>query len=237
MDDQLYIETGGQKLQGWVATSVVRGVELLPSHFTFSITERYPTTGSKAVVLPGNECRVFLGNDLVLTGYIDEYSPSYDGRTHNVRVSGRSRTEDVVDSSYWPATDSSGVANSGSWNISPQPLSQAVKQILEQIPNVQLAFQGNDVKIPSPGYQIHPGESIYSAIESLCRMCSKLLWDDENGNLVISDVGTAYAGTPLVEGQNVLAAATRYNWMQRVNKVIVVSAGAAGTSIAKSILA
>lgn len=217
--DILTIRTGGQTLSGWLTSQVTRGVEITPSWFEISLTERYPGDFKKAVVLPGSECTVYLGADLILTGYVDEYSPSYDGHTHNVRISGRSNTEDVVDSSIYKRSQ---FANN-------QSLLVVVKQLLQQTPNVKVTMVGTDVGLPFP-YNVEIGESVYSVIETLCRMCSKLVWDDKDGNLVISDVGTDRAGSSLVEGVNVLAAATRINWVQRFHRLIVMSAGdATGT--------
>jgi prophage tail gpP-like protein len=100
--DILRIKTGGQTLSGWTETRVTRSIERMPSDFEISLTERFPGSFTEAVVVPGSECTVSLGGDLVLTGFIDVYSPSYSANSHNVLIQGRSKCEDLVDSSYIP---------------------------------------------------------------------------------------------------------------------------------------
>ncbi len=49
----------------------------------------------------GSACTVHIGNDLVLTGYVDDFTPSYDAKEVSWVVSGRSKTSDL---DAWPST-------------------------------------------------------------------------------------------------------------------------------------
>jgi prophage tail gpP-like protein len=230
--DQLTIRTGGKTLEGWLTSSVIRDIDAgPPSRFTISLTERFPNSDNSAVIVPGSACQVYLGSNIIITGYIDNYLPTYDARTHRVVIEGRSNTEDVVDSSYVgpPWGFSSGAS-----------LKTTIAAILsQQTPNVGLSFLAPDQPLPTgpaQAYQVTFGESVYSVIESLCRMCQLLLYDDENGNLVINTVGTTRAGSSLVEGQNVEAAAVRVDWSQRFHNLYIGAAGQIpGAAIANSI--
>ena len=48
-------------------------------------------------IRPGDLCQVFIGNDLVLTGFVDATPIRYDGNAVGVGVKGRSKTADLVD--------------------------------------------------------------------------------------------------------------------------------------------
>jgi prophage tail gpP-like protein len=100
--EELRIKTGGQILGGWLSARVERGIERLPSGFVVELTELHPGQAGKAVIEPGSAAQIYLGADLILTGYVDLYSPKYDGGQHVVRIEGRSKTEDVVDCSLAP---------------------------------------------------------------------------------------------------------------------------------------
>jgi prophage tail gpP-like protein len=215
--DQLTIQTGGKTLEGWLTSSVVRDIDAgPPSHFTISLTERFPNSDNTAVIVPGSPCQVYLGSNIIMTGYIDTYDPTYDARTHRVVIEGRSNTEDVVDSSYVGPPWGFGAGAS---------LKTTVAAILsQQTPNVGLSFLAPDQTIPYP-IQIQPGESVYAVIEALCRMCALLIYDDANGNLVINTVGNTRAGSSLVEGQNVEAAAVRIDWTQRFHNLYIMADG------------
>lgn len=216
--EELTIKTGGQTLGGWTSIRVTRGVEMMPSQFECHITERFPGQSTEAIVIPGSTCTVYLGSTLVLTGFIDVYAPSYNAHTHNVIIAGRSNTEDIVDCSA---------------NISPSTklagsLKAAIQTVLKQFPLVGLSFLATDVDLPTT-IPITVGMSAYDIIELLCKYGQKLLWDDQNGNLVVSDVGTTRAGSALIEGQNVEEAAARIDWSQRFNKIQVLGQAAVPT--------
>ncbi len=206
--EDLIIQTASQTLQGWESIRVTRGVEMMPSSFECHLSERYPGSFTTAIVQPGESCTVMLGGDLVLTGYIDLYEPSYDAHTHNVIIAGRSKCEDVVDSSIVGPP----------WSTQTGTLSTALKAIMKQFSGVNLVFSGNDPQLTIV-VPFNPASSVYEVIEELCRMGGKLLWDDKDGNLVVSDVGTASAGSALVEGQNVERAAARQDWSQRFHTI------------------
>ena len=75
-DDTLTLVAGGQRLTGWESVSVTRGIEIMPSSFEIGLTEKYPGQAADIVVKPGDPCVVLIGNDPVVTGYIDRYLPA-----------------------------------------------------------------------------------------------------------------------------------------------------------------
>ena len=98
-DDTLTLVAAGQRLTGWESVSVTRGIELMPSSFEIALTEKYSGQAADIVVKPGDLCVVLIGNDPVVTGYIDRYLPAMAPRQHTVRIHGRSKCEDLVDCS------------------------------------------------------------------------------------------------------------------------------------------
>ena len=48
------------------------------------MTERFPGEADGVVVKPGDPCTVKIGDDLVITGYIDRYHPSITPTGHAV---------------------------------------------------------------------------------------------------------------------------------------------------------
>ncbi len=139
--EELTIKTGGQALGGWQRVRVTRGVELCPSHFDLELTERFPGQAGKAVVADGAACTVALSGDLVLTGYIDRYMPSYDKHQHRVRLVGRSRPQDIVDSSI----DIIKL----DWVISATTIKQAAATLLAPY-SIGLSMPDGDAELPGP---------------------------------------------------------------------------------------
>jgi prophage tail gpP-like protein len=153
----LTIKTGGRILGGWQSVRVTRGVELCPSHFDIELTERFPGQAGKAVVADGATCTVALSGDLVLTGYIDRYMPSYDKHQHRVRLIGRSRPQDIVDCSIH-------IVKLGTWQISAATIGQAARILLEPY-SIGLSLPDGDAELPGPlqALAVHAGYTGFSS--------------------------------------------------------------------------
>lgn len=195
--EELTIKVGGQVLGGWLRIRVTRGVELLPSHFDIETTERFPGQLKKVSADPTSPCTIDLSGDLVLTGYVDRYMPMYDKHQHRVRLIGRSKTEDVVDSSVDPSAV-------GGWFVSAQTVGQYAKKICDQY-GITVVLPDGDADIPGgfdKALTIYPGYTAYFLIEEMARSVGMLVWDNEKGDLVISKVGTKRAGSGVTEGVN-----------------------------------
>jgi prophage tail gpP-like protein len=217
-DDELTILTGGLKLGGWTGIRVSRGVERLPSGFVCEMTEEFPGA-LKAIVMPGQPCEVYLSGDKVLTGYIDVYTASLGPEEHKVRILGRSKTEDLVDCSLDPQ---GGV---DSWEFKAATLNEAAKRLAAPF-GIEVSAPDGDLPLDQKNpFIIEPGKTVAAMLEEMARNAEALLWDDENGRLVISKVGTKRAGSPLVEGGNVAHAEVRLSMDQRFSRIKVLAQG------------
>jgi prophage tail gpP-like protein len=217
--ETLTISTGGKTLSGWLEVSITRGVEICPSSFSVSMTERFPGQAAKAVVDPGSPCTIAISGTTILTGYVDAFLPGYDADSHTVHLLGRSKTEDIVDCSV----DADAVG----WEIYGGN-GAAVKTIASKICapfGVNVVMPDGDSALPTgAAFSVYPGFRCFQLIEELCRSVGMLAWDDANGNLVISKAGTAgRAASSLVEGQNILAAEAMFTMNERFNTYKVVS--------------
>ena len=114
MKDDLSLIVGERKISGWTAVRVSRSVERVPGDFDIGLTERYPGETEGLVVQPGDPCKVLLGDDLVITGYVDRYRPSVSAGMHGIRICGRGKCQDLVDcSAEWPGSQISGATALG----------------------------------------------------------------------------------------------------------------------------
>lgn len=102
MDNTLRLLADGLEMTGWTAVRVTRGLERMPSDFDIVMTERYASDSTKMTVEAGSPCQVLLGEDLVITGYIDRVVMSISAAGHTVRLQGRSKSADLVDCSITP---------------------------------------------------------------------------------------------------------------------------------------
>lgn len=208
--DDLTIIVGGQQISGWTRVRVTRGIERVPSDFQIELTEYYPGDDTTITVLPGSACQVFLGTDLVLTGYVDDYIPKIDAGSHSIEITGRSKCEDLVDcSAEYPSSQIGGTSALDIITKLSAPYGIKVSQIngpTDSLPQFNLLF----------------GETAVEVIERICRNKGLLFYDGTDGNLILSQVGSATSASGFVQGINIKSAQARFSMGQRFSDYQVV---------------
>ncbi len=174
-----YTTRNARTIDGWTSVSLTRGIERCPSSFHVSFTEPLPSA-SEVIVQAGDEVEVYIGTDLVLSGFIDRYMPSISKSEHTVRVEGRSKCQDLVDcSAKWTGLQ-----------FVKQPLLTIAQQLCA-VYGIKVALSpGANQGEPIPQLNIMVGEPIYEVLERLCRFRALLLYDQPDGSLLLSGVGT-----------------------------------------------
>lgn len=217
MIDDLTLIVGGRKLSGWTSVRVGRGIERCPSDFEVEMTELYPDEVSSFVIQPGDACEVRLGDDLVVNGYVDRFSPSIDatleGGQHSIRVVGRGKCSDLVDcAAEWP----------GGQLINGTVLAIAQKLALPygQPDNpILVSTDVADVGPVIPQFNLMLGETPMEIIERICRYSALLAYEEADGNLFLTRVGTTKAASGFEQGVNVQHASVDFSIDQRFSVV------------------
>lgn len=206
MTDDLTLIIGARHLSGWTRIRVTRGVERLPSDFEIEMTERYPGEADALVVQPGDICRVLLGNDLVITGYVDRLTPFIDAHQHGIRVQGRGKCADLVDcAAEWPNSQISGTSALDIAQKLAAPYGISVRSV---------ASAGRVI----PQFNLMLSETAYEVVERVCRYSALLAYDEPDGNLLLSQVGMQQMASGLVQGGNVQRAEIAYSMDQRYSE-------------------
>lgn len=206
---------GGDALafEGWTAIRVSRGIERVPSDFQVTATDRNPSQPFRAQIHAGDKCQVLLGGDAVLTGYVDRVIPSYAPGAHSVTVLGRSKCEDLVDCSAVFETF--------------QLMNMSLPALAEKLCTpfgikVNTIDGDTGAKLGSVIIQqvaVTLTETPMEVIEQVCRYAGALAYDNEQGDLVLSRVGTTEMASGLEQGQNIQSAIAFETMDQRFSKV------------------
>ena len=205
MADDLTLVANGREIGGWQSIRVTRGIERMPSDFSVKMTERWPgeTLGYFDVIQAGDAAVIHLGNDPVLTGYVDRFVPTYSAQQHSIMVSGRSKCQDLVDcSAEWPGGQFA--------NVTTHDLATKLATPY----GISVILQTSDSYIV-PQFNLCFGESAYEIIEYNCRYTALLAYDNPDGNLVLARAGTTQAASGFTEGVNVQQASMAYTMDQR----------------------
>jgi prophage tail gpP-like protein len=215
--DEVTLEIAGQRFSGWESVRIVRGVELFPSHFMLQVTERLPTESKKSAILPGSTCRLKIGTDLVISGYVDTVEIHLSTKEHKVAVVGRSATEDLVDCA---AGVEDGKETLATMTFSAPNLLTLANILSSPFGITVTAPDGEGTPLVSiadgiPQFTIPLNTSPYDVLEPLARLRSRLLMDGIDGNLVIAAVGTKKTASGFTLPGSVKEAAVRFDKQDR----------------------
>lgn len=190
-DGDLVLKVGNLNLQGWESIRVTLGMERCPNDFTLTMTERYTKELANVTVRKGDPCVVEIGGKRVITGYINRFSPSIAAKKHSISVSGRGKCQDLVDcSANWKG----GVFR----NLTLEQIARPLAKFF----NIETKMKANPTKI-IPTFVLQYGETNFEIIQRLAKYSKLLCYEDEFGDLVLSNINFDKAASGVEEGKNV----------------------------------
>lgn len=207
--NDISIIVGGQQISGWQHIRMTRGLERLPSDFEITITERFPSDTAQVVITPGAPCKLMIGTDLILTGYVDRYDIEFTPSSHTITVAGRNMTQDLVDCS----AIFSGMQRNGTSIM--QLANEMAKPFGVQVKSPDGDGNGKDYII-----SLQLGETPFEILERVARYEGMILYDDPTGALVIARIGKTSAASGFAQGVNVQEARAGVRIDQRFSDYI-----------------
>lgn len=194
---------------GWKRASVSGGLDELAGTFDLGVSEVWPGNDAAREIAAGDECRVEIAGETVITGYVDAAGPNYDATSHGYSVRGRDKTADLV--------DCAAPVGKGEWR----------NATFEQIARDLCAPFGIEVVVhgstgaPFPTFAREPGETNHATLERAADLRGLRLTTDGLGRLVVGVEAAAAAGVRLVEGENLLSASKMTDESQRFSQYTV----------------
>ena len=216
MSDEVSIQLAGDGAQtilaGWQEVRITVGIERVPPDFEVTYTERAPG-GATSVAVPGQACTLQIGSDTVLTGYVDVVDEEISAARHQLRLTGRGRTEDLVDcAAVWQGAMFR--------NVTALDMAQRLAAAYG-IP----AVSGTPTMARLPVIMMNIGETAYEVIDRVCKLSGLLAFEQPDGSLLLTRVGSLQAASGFQEGRNVQRAGYRRSMDQRFSNYTVVYPG------------
>lgn len=175
----IYLEVNGQIFEGFKSVSAERSYSAAPASFSFSAT----TSAENVTAFPINEgdaCRVLIGDQAFITGFVDGIDVTHDDNEHSIAVSGSSLVSDLIDSTMDDQYEIKG----------PIPLKTALEKIIAMagVKNISVIddtggvedFEENEV------LSGEIGEPVWSLMIKLAIKKQVLLTENGDGNVVIT---------------------------------------------------
>lgn len=193
--NKVTLSVGGHDYAGWKSVSIGAGLERQARDFNLGITWQWPGGGPVPVrIRQGERVELFIGQDHVLTGYVDSTPIRYDSETITLSIAGRSLTADLV--------DCAAINQPGQWR------GQSVQTIIAAIAGEYGITVVNDatVTLGVEDHSIEPGETAFESIDRLLTLSRLFSTDDALGRLVIANPGSAGRAVDALElGKNLKA--------------------------------
>ncbi len=238
MNNRVEVCIGGKRFGGWKSVKIEAGIEQVARAFALQVTERLPGQLSYTAFQSGDLVEVYIGDDLVCTGYVTATPVSCDGKMLTVTVQGKSRTVDLVDccppsaavqSSSSASTWTGVKGKSGEAVAAPAQTATSWKNLpTAKILAALASPYGITVKDEVgageklANHTVNPGETVVASINRLLEKDNLLVTDDEAGNLVVTEPGAGGAcADALVLGENVLSVKAGLDFSKRFSDYVV----------------
>jgi prophage tail gpP-like protein len=191
--DVVSVTVNGQTITGWTDVRITRRAEGLPNDFEVGLTVQNPSDLSAVVAYAGQSCVLKIGEDAVITGFIDRDTNGGNATSHRLGLVGRGKCSDLVDcSAEYPRGQISGGTAIDIASKLAEPYGITVYQA------------GQPIGLKAiPQFNLNYGETAQEIIDRVCTYDGLLYYEDAEGNLVLSLVGTETAQSGIVYGQNV----------------------------------
>ncbi|WP_158918059.1 phage baseplate assembly protein [Caulobacter sp. S45] len=208
-DDTITLIVNGQNITGWTDVRITRRCEGIPNDFELGLTALNPSDSSQVVAYAGQTCVVKVGRDTVITGNIDRDTNQIDANSHRLGIIGRGKCADLVDcSAEYPGGQISGASALG------------IAAKLAEAYGITTSQIGIQTETPIPQFNLSLGETAQEIVDQICTYSGLLYYEDELGDLILSQIGSEQAASGFAYGQNVQAWNVVNSMDQRFSKYV-----------------
>jgi len=213
--DQILVKIDGKVHEFWTDATIARSIERGAHSFDLTLSDSSDENAlsTPRVIQVGMSVQIYINNEQIVSGYIDNVKTSYDATNHTLNISGRSKIGDLIDCS-----------TEGKQFPIGQSLVQISKALCEPFGiNVLVGDNVADVAAETftSDHNLDIGQPIWEFLEELARLKAILLISDADGNLVMTRAGSTVSATSLVLGKNVKSASGSFSQQQLFSDYIV----------------
>lgn len=209
---EVTLKTDGTVYGGWKSIDIRRSLEFAANTFSLGITDRWAGETASRPIRMGSPCEVWIDNEKLITGYVDDVNLRYDGKERSIEVEGRSKIADLIDCALKIGKDQEAQFNSLNFL-------QLAQRLAEPF-GVKVIDNVGQFK-PARARRLDPGQRIFEALEEWSREEAAILTANADGNLVITRASNKRLRTMLKLGENIEAGQGRYSMKDRFSHYYV----------------
>ncbi len=176
--DKVSLKVNGKEYGGWLSVSISSSLQSLAR--TFSVTTAIDRKNNAVRdIAIGDTVEVFIGEDKVLTGYVTQRSISLSATSISVSLAGASKTIDLEQCTLPDDSATSYKSQTHATNLRSVCSPYGI-EVVDEVKNTTKC-----------DFELKPTEKIGDAIVDYLKKHGLLVGDDEEGRLVIRDVGSS----------------------------------------------
>lgn len=229
-----------KRYSGWESVEIISALDTVARSFNLGISLNTPNSWSLKDFLVGKKVQIFIDDDLVLSGYIEQTPVSYDANQKTISIAGRSKTGDLIDCCAFPSGEPIPDVKEWENKITPKgtvvPYAKTTarnwkNEKIERIIANLIAPYGikliSEVNLPDikNNFSITNTDKIIDSIRNLTKNADLLFSDNENGDLVLVKKATNEADkqtTKIVLGKHILRGSAKFDGTKIHSKYVVV---------------
>ncbi|GJE54584.1 phage baseplate assembly protein [Methylobacterium thuringiense] len=214
-DEFVTVSVGGTNYSAFESMSVTAAFDQAARSFDLTIAAEFGKAGTAAVFKAGAALEIRTNGDLLLKGYVDHFKPSLGPDTYTIGVSGRSKSQDAIDSS----------AKHKTGRIEKKDPVKIAKEVSQGI-NVDITTDQQLEKVEA--YQVTPGETVFRCLEKMARAQGCTVTGTADGGMKVTKAGQKRHAGGLFEGRNIKVGDADHDWSNRHSEYTVKGQRAAG---------
>lgn len=223
--NRVSLEVGGYRYDGWKNISITTSISELSGKFSLDVFDKWDGQTQGWEIQAGESCTVKIGNDVIITGYVDINSVSLDATSHTINVQGRDKAGDLVDCT----ADAKEWTNQRFEFIVNDLVRPYGMTVTTQLDGDENGYNKTVEKKPAkdggkrlPRKSCKNDETVHSVIQKMAEIQGVLVISDRKGGLLITRAGLAgKCNDALVLGENLLSVDYSKDFTQVFSKITV----------------
>ncbi len=227
MSDNITISIDGQKISGWKELEISQGLNQLAPTFSMAYSDKFFNKVDSVSFHMGKECTIYLNDDRLVTGHIEEIDASYTAEDYTLQIRGRDNLGDLIDCSYWKE----GYSNS--WDK--QTIESLVTALCEPF-QIEVVIDSSASELSTEktkgNFKINEGDTVADSLTRLSRLHTFLPVGFGDGKLTLTKVAQDLkADSHLKTGENIFSGTLVQSDIERFSNYIV-KGNSEGTTLA-----
>lgn len=218
MFNDVSISVNGQKYSGWTKVSIKKSLDTLSGFFDLIVVDMAsPKLNENWPLKTQDNCVIRIGDDVIITGFIDSVKPTINSQNHTIQIRGREKTADLIDCSMTQSSKSFSKINF--LNLAKtlaDPFGITVKNATTI--NLTDTFK----------FTVNSSETVFEILDKKAKELGVLLITNSKGELVIANSGSLTATDSLILGENVLSCSAVYDFTNRFSDYKIQSQASSG---------